>query len=121
MVRSTDVLVHPLASASAPKGMERLHDWLKPWMPRLLGLLYAANAAGPGPAWHPWPWSERLDTYGYCASTISAGRGLRGRTVRPTRWRGGAWSAGDGGAVGVSLYAVIRVASRVVRALMLRL
>src|SRR5439155_1262459 len=39
-------LVHPPASASAPKGMERLHDWLKPWMPRFLGLLYAANAAG---------------------------------------------------------------------------
>jgi hypothetical protein len=26
--------------------MERLHDWLKPWMPRFLGLLYAANATG---------------------------------------------------------------------------
>lgn len=41
-----DTLIHPPASASAPKGMERLHDWLKPWMPRFLGLLYAANASG---------------------------------------------------------------------------
>lgn len=44
-----DALIHPPAPASAPKGMERLHDWLRPWMPRFLGLLYAANAAS-GPA-----------------------------------------------------------------------
>jgi hypothetical protein len=41
-----DALVHPSAPASAPKGTERLHDWLKPWVPRFLGLLYAANADG---------------------------------------------------------------------------
>jgi len=41
----SDALVHPPAPTSAPKGMERLHDWLKPWMPRFLGLLYAANVA----------------------------------------------------------------------------
>jgi hypothetical protein len=41
-----DALVHPPAPTLAPKGMERLHDWLKPWMPRFLGLLYAASAAG---------------------------------------------------------------------------
>lgn len=41
-----DALVHPPAPASAQKGAERLHDWLKPWAPRFLGLLYAANTTG---------------------------------------------------------------------------
>lgn len=41
-----DALVRPTSPTTAPKGMERLHDWLKPWMPRFLGLLYAANATG---------------------------------------------------------------------------
>jgi hypothetical protein len=41
-----DTLVHPPAPASTPKGAERLHEWLQPWMPRFLGLLYAANAGG---------------------------------------------------------------------------
>jgi hypothetical protein len=41
-----DRLVHPPAPASAPKGGERLRDWLKPWAPRSLGLLYAATAGG---------------------------------------------------------------------------
>lgn len=41
-----DRLIHPPAPASVPKGGERLHDWLKPWVPRSLGMLYAAAAGG---------------------------------------------------------------------------
>jgi hypothetical protein len=41
-----DAQVHPPAPASAPKGSEHLRDWLQPWAPRSLGLLYATSAAG---------------------------------------------------------------------------
>ncbi len=41
-----DALVHPPAPVSAPKGSNQLRDWLHPWAPRTLGLLYAASAAG---------------------------------------------------------------------------
>ncbi|GGM83718.1 hypothetical protein ACFFX1_36140 [Dactylosporangium sucinum] len=41
-----DALVHPSVPASAPKGGEQLRTWLQPWVPRYLGLLYAASATG---------------------------------------------------------------------------
>jgi hypothetical protein len=44
-----DSLVHPPDPVSTPKGGGQLRDWLRPWAPRFLGLLYAANASG-GPA-----------------------------------------------------------------------
>ena len=33
-----------------PKGGEHLRDWLQPWMPRFLGILYMATAAAGEPA-----------------------------------------------------------------------
>jgi hypothetical protein len=41
-----DALIHPPAPANGPKGSEHLRDWLRPWTPRFLGILYAATAAG---------------------------------------------------------------------------
>jgi len=41
-----DALVDPPGPANGPKGFEHLRDWLRPWMPRFLGLLYATSAAG---------------------------------------------------------------------------
>jgi hypothetical protein len=41
-----DAIIDPPVPASALKGSEHLRDWLKPWAPRSLGLLDAANAAG---------------------------------------------------------------------------
>ncbi len=40
-----DELVQPSPPGNAAKDREYLRDWLQPWMPRLLGLLYAASAA----------------------------------------------------------------------------
>jgi hypothetical protein len=57
-----DALVHPSAPARTPKGAELLHDWLRPWMPRFLGLLYAANAGGE-PADVEALWDLLLDEY----------------------------------------------------------
>jgi hypothetical protein len=44
-----DALVHPPDPVSAPKDAGHLRDWLRPWAPRFLGLLYAASASS-GPA-----------------------------------------------------------------------
>jgi hypothetical protein len=41
-----DELLDPPAPAAAPKNSEHLRDWLRPWMPRFLGILYAATASG---------------------------------------------------------------------------
>jgi hypothetical protein len=41
-----DALIHPPTPPTTPKGSERLRDWLRPWMPRFLGILYAATADG---------------------------------------------------------------------------
>jgi hypothetical protein len=41
-----DALIHPPTPPTIPKGGEHLHDWLRPWMPRFLGILYAATANG---------------------------------------------------------------------------
>jgi len=41
-----DELLNPPAPANAPKNGEHLRDWLRPWMPRFLGILYAATASG---------------------------------------------------------------------------
>jgi hypothetical protein len=38
--------VLPPAPANAPKNGEHLRNWLQPWMPRFLGILYAATASG---------------------------------------------------------------------------
>jgi hypothetical protein len=32
--------------STMPKGGDHLHDWLRPWMPRLLSILSAATATG---------------------------------------------------------------------------
>jgi hypothetical protein len=40
-----DELLDPPAPA-APKNGEHLRDWLRPWMPRFLGILYSATASG---------------------------------------------------------------------------
>lgn len=37
-----DALIHP----PAPAGGEQIREWLRPWVPRFLGMLYAASAAG---------------------------------------------------------------------------
>jgi hypothetical protein len=41
-----DALVHPPDPPVMPKGGEHLRDWLQPWVPRFLGILYPATAAG---------------------------------------------------------------------------
>jgi hypothetical protein len=41
-----DELLNPPAPAIAPKNGEHLRDWLRPWTPRFLGILYAATASG---------------------------------------------------------------------------
>jgi hypothetical protein len=41
-----DALIHPPTPGTMPKGGEHLQDWLRPWMPRFLGLLYAVTANG---------------------------------------------------------------------------
>jgi hypothetical protein len=41
-----DELLDPPAPATAPKDGEPLRDWLRPWMPRFLGILYTATASG---------------------------------------------------------------------------
>lgn len=41
-----DALIDPTAPASARKGADELRDWLRPWVPRFLGQLYANSAAG---------------------------------------------------------------------------
>lgn len=41
-----DALIHPPDPFSMPKGGDRLRDWLQPWAPRLLGMLYETSAAG---------------------------------------------------------------------------
>jgi hypothetical protein len=41
-----DELLDPPAPAIAPKNGEHLRDWLRPWMPRFLGILYTATASG---------------------------------------------------------------------------
>jgi hypothetical protein len=41
-----DELLDPPAPAAAPKNGEHLRDWLRPWTPRFLGILYTATASG---------------------------------------------------------------------------
>jgi hypothetical protein len=41
-----DELVDPPAPSIAPKNGEHLRDWLRPWMPWFLGILYTATASG---------------------------------------------------------------------------
>jgi hypothetical protein len=41
-----DALIHPPEPPTMPKGGEHLRDWLQPWVPRFLGILYTATAAG---------------------------------------------------------------------------
>jgi hypothetical protein len=41
-----DQLLDPPAPATAAKNGEHLRDWLRPWMPRFLGILYTATASG---------------------------------------------------------------------------
>ena len=41
-----DELLDPPTPANAPKDGEHLRDWMRPWMPRFLGILYAATAGG---------------------------------------------------------------------------
>jgi hypothetical protein len=41
-----DELLDPPAPAATPKNGEHLRDWLRPWMPRFLGILYTATASG---------------------------------------------------------------------------
>ncbi|MFI5893711.1 hypothetical protein ACIA5D_26755 [Actinoplanes sp. NPDC051513] len=41
-----DELLDPPAPAAVPKNGEHLRDWLRPWMPRFLGILYTATATG---------------------------------------------------------------------------
>jgi hypothetical protein len=40
-----DALIYPVAPPNAPKGGEHLRDWLQPWAPRVLGILYATGQA----------------------------------------------------------------------------
>ncbi|GAA2605645.1 hypothetical protein [Paractinoplanes durhamensis] len=40
-----DELLDPPAPAIAPKNGEHLRDWMRPWMPRFLGILYTATAS----------------------------------------------------------------------------
>jgi hypothetical protein len=41
-----DELLDPPTPAIAPKNGEHLRDWLRPWMPRFLAILYTATASG---------------------------------------------------------------------------
>jgi len=41
-----DALIHPPEPPALPKGGEHLRDWLQPWVPRFLGILYTATAGG---------------------------------------------------------------------------
>jgi hypothetical protein len=41
-----DELLDPPAPATAPKNGQHLRDWLRPWMPRFLGIMYTATASG---------------------------------------------------------------------------
>jgi len=41
-----DALIHPPEPPTLPKSGEHLRDWLQPWMPRFLGIVYATTAAG---------------------------------------------------------------------------
>jgi hypothetical protein len=42
-----DALIHPPEPPTMPKGGEHLRDWLQPWVPRFLGILYAITAGEP--------------------------------------------------------------------------
>lgn len=44
-----DALIKPAAMPDAPRDRDLLDDWLQPWAPRLLGLLYAATAPDGAP------------------------------------------------------------------------
>jgi hypothetical protein len=41
-----DALIHPPDPVSIPKGGDHLREWLKPWAPRSLGMLYATSVTG---------------------------------------------------------------------------
>jgi hypothetical protein len=80
-----DALVHPPDPVSAPKGGGHLRDWLRPWAPRLLGLLYVASASS-GPADLDALTDQLLDEY---AGRLPPGdpelfAGLAAITVRQT-------------------------------------
>jgi hypothetical protein len=80
-----DALVHPPDPVSAPKDGGHLRDWLRPWAPRFLGLLYAASASS-GPADLEALTDQLLDEY---AQRLPPGdpelfAGLAAITVRQT-------------------------------------
>jgi len=80
-----DALVHPPDPVLAPKGGANLRDWLRPWAPRLLGMLYTARASS-GPADLEALTDQLLDEY---AQRLPPGdpelfAGLAAITVRQT-------------------------------------
>lgn len=80
-----DALVHPPDPVSAPKGGAWLRDWLRPWAPRFLGLLYAASASS-GPADLDALTDQLLDEYAQRLPPDDPGlfAGLAALTVRQT-------------------------------------
>jgi hypothetical protein len=60
-----DALIHPPEPPTMPKGGEHLRDWLQPWMPRFLGILYTATAAAGEPADLEQLTGQLLDEYAH--------------------------------------------------------
>jgi len=80
-----DALIHPPTPSTMPKGGGHLHDWLRPWMPRFLGILYAATANGE-PAALDAITEQLLDEYQHRLPPGDPGlfAGLAAATVRNT-------------------------------------
>jgi hypothetical protein len=60
-----DALIHPPEPPTMPKGGAHLRDWLQPWMPRFLGILYTATAAAGEPADLEHLTEQLLDEYAH--------------------------------------------------------